>query len=564
MSQLLGEWPQNITLRDWQNAAYLIYQSKNVRDFLMVATPGAGKTTFALRIAHSMLSSGRISQIVIVAPTEHLKIQWASNAHRVGIQIDPMYSPANAAIRNDFHGIAVTYQSVATSASILRWLTAHSPTLVILDEIHHAGESLTWGDSVKKAFENAVFRIALSGTPFRGDNNTIPFVTYEQDRCKADYSYTYADSLRDGVCRYVYFPKYEGDMSWVSGRNGEVIRAKFEDELNMQQASERLNTAISSNGEWLGQVIRDAHYRLQDIRAGEHSNAGGLILAKDQTHARHIADLVAHLTGRTPALAISDEPNASRVIEDFSKGSDHWIIAVKMVSEGVDVPRLRILVYATNVVSELFFRQAVGRIIRRISGLEDQGAFFYIPSEESLIAFAQAIKEERQHQIDEPPDEYVDDDGTIRQITEPAEKIDSSFIPLSAEAQADGALFGNTELTQAELDEARNMAQDSGFPEWQTEAVAHLVRRIRQGSSAPQESINREETDPHWKQLKKQRDRVTNLINVLSSITGQSQKEIHTEWLHSGGTRQKDASLKELKEKEAWLRDLIKLAGGRS
>ena len=49
---------------------------------------------------------------------------------------------------------------------------------MVLDEVHHAGDSLSWGESVREAFAPATRRLALTGTPFRTDVNPIPFVSY--------------------------------------------------------------------------------------------------------------------------------------------------------------------------------------------------------------------------------------------------------------------------------------------------------------------------------------------------------------------------------------------------
>lgn len=117
--------------------------------------------------------------------------------------------------------------------------------------------------------------------------------------------------------------------------------------------------------------------------------------------ARKIAKLLKVITNEEPTVAISDEENSSRQIQEFARRGNQkrWIVAVKMVSEGVDIPRLRVGVYATTVLSELFFRQAVGRFVRVIPGLDEQSAAFYLPADATLIRHALAIKEERDHYL---------------------------------------------------------------------------------------------------------------------------------------------------------------------
>ena len=217
-----------VTLRPWQRAAFDRYRSSPSPDFLAVATPGAGKTAFALACGRSTLAdwvgpggaAGR--RLVVVAPTSHLKIQWSLAAHRLGLQLDPDWTPGQGLAR-DVHGLVTTYQQVATdkAANALRGLAADG--MVILDEIHHAGHERAWGDGVFQAFELAAKRLSLSGTPFRSDSAKIPFVRYdvtaEGDLAHADFIYGYADALRDGgVVRPVYFPRVDGQMEWSTPR----------------------------------------------------------------------------------------------------------------------------------------------------------------------------------------------------------------------------------------------------------------------------------------------------------------------------------------------------------
>lgn len=161
------------TLRAWQAAALRQYMIQESRDFLAVATPGAGKTTFALRIALELMGAGIVEKLTVVCPTEHLKGQWADAAARVGIHIDPAFSNSQGRAGSHYDGVAVTYAQVAANPSVHSARTRAYPTLVILDEIHHAGDALSWGDGVREAFTDATRRLALTGTPFRSD--TSPF-----------------------------------------------------------------------------------------------------------------------------------------------------------------------------------------------------------------------------------------------------------------------------------------------------------------------------------------------------------------------------------------------------
>lgn len=171
-------WGTSRPLRAWQEAALKAYLADMPEDFLAVATPGAGKTTFALRVATELLAAGDVHRVTVVCPTEHLKYQWAEAAARVGIRLDPSYTNSQGALGPRFDGVALTYAQVAANANLHRARTYSTRTLVVLDEIHHGGDALSWGDAIREAFTPARRRLALTGTPFRSDESAIPFVRY--------------------------------------------------------------------------------------------------------------------------------------------------------------------------------------------------------------------------------------------------------------------------------------------------------------------------------------------------------------------------------------------------
>ena|GEM_PF-117663 len=402
-----------IHLRPWQRSAFEQFQAGAVpdatdgsiiADFLTVATPGAGKTTFALACARAALAD-ELRPLIVVAPTSHLKTQWSLAAHRLGLQLDPHWSPGDGLAR-DVHGLVTTYQQVATGAAAKKLAGLSVNGFVILDEVHHAGHEKAWGDGIRTAFAHAHRRLSLSGTPFRSDAVQIPFVRYdatgEGDLAHADFTYGYADALRDGgVVRPVYFPRVDGEMEWTTA-SGDKVSASFQDELTRDQVSMRLRTALSLEGEWMPSVLARAVEQLRDMRSapveeGGQPDAGGLVIATDQEHAQGIARLLRDRFGVPADVVVSDDPGASKKIEEFSKNDRPWLVSVRMVSEGVDIPRLRIGVFSTTTSTELFFRQAIGRFVRWQEGRSNQKAYVYIPDDPRLRAHAFSIAEARRH-----------------------------------------------------------------------------------------------------------------------------------------------------------------------
>ncbi|MEO5963869.1 MAG: DEAD/DEAH box helicase [Candidatus Limnocylindrales bacterium] len=386
---------RSVRLRPWQHAALARFEASRSPDFLAVATPGAGKTTFALTALRTLLAKTP-APVVVVAPTAHLKVQWAAAAARMQLHLDPSWSPADGPLPPDMHGVVTSYQQVAVSAAALRPLARHA--VVVLDEVHHAGEDQAWGESLRVAFGESARRLSLSGTPFRSDTRAIPFVRYVADEAVPDFEYGYGDALRDGrVVRPVYFPRIGGEMEW-SAPDGNVHAATFDDPLANQLANQRLRTALSIEGEWLPSVLRQAVDRLADVRRHQ-PEAGGLVIATDQDHARGIATMLRRDFGQYAVVVTSDDPEASTRIGQFAAGREPWLVAVRMVSEGVDIPRLRVGVYATTVTTDLFFRQAVGRFVRWEAGIRDQRAWLFIPDDLRLRIRAAEIAEQRRHSL---------------------------------------------------------------------------------------------------------------------------------------------------------------------
>lgn len=421
------------------------------RDFLAVATPGAGKTTFALRIAVELMGQGIVDKVTVVCPTEHLKGQWADAAARVGIHIDPSFTNAQGRAGSHFDGVAVTYAQVGANPAVHEMRTRDYRTLVILDEIHHAGDSLSWGDGVRQAFGDATRRLALTGTPFRSDTSPIPFVRYVEDadgirRSQADYSYGYGDALRDMVVRPVLFMSYSGQMSWRTS-TGDEMSARLGEPLTKDLMKQAWRTALDPKGEWIPAVLRAADLRLAEVRR-QIPDAGGLVIASNQTQARAYARHLYEITGKKATIVLSDDADASDRIDAFRESDDRWMVAVRMVSEGVDVPRLSVGVYATNTSTPLFFAQAVGRFVR--ARKRGETATVFVPSVVPLLELASQMEAERDHALDRPKSADDEDavwnpeDAMVAQanVSESASSdLLNQYEALGADAEFDGVLF---------------------------------------------------------------------------------------------------------------------------
>jgi superfamily II DNA or RNA helicase len=474
-------------LRAWQAAALAEYARREPRDFLAVATPGAGKTAFALRVAADLLARRVVQAVTVVTPTEHLKTQWAEAAHAAGLALDPAFRNVAGSVSRDYTGVVVTYAQVGVAPLLHRRRTEVRRTLVVFDEIHHAGDALTWGDAVREAFSPAIRRLGLTGTPFRSDTNPIPFVSYARGvdgvmRSSADTTYGYADALADGVVRPVLFLAYSGQTRWRTSA-GDEVSATLGEPMTDDATARAWRTALDPSGEWVPEVLSAADRRLTQVRAGGMPDAAGLVVASDHLSARAYAKILAERTGTPPVVVLSDDPKASEKIAGFSRSDARWMVAVRMVSEGVDVPRLAVGVYATSVSTPLFFAQVVGRFVR--ARRRGEIASVFLPSVPVLLALAAEMELERDHALDAPradDDPFAAEDALLaraRQARDGADLEPQTFEALEASAHLDRLIWDGDEFDGGQHAEvAEDDADFLGLPGLlEPDQVATLLRQ---------------------------------------------------------------------------------------
>ncbi len=535
-------WGTAAKLRAWQEEALAAYLDRDARDFLAVATPGAGKTTYALRIATELLDRGLVRAVTVVAPTEHLKTQWADAAGKVGIQLNPSFSNSTGVQSGEYDGVAVTYAQVAANPGLHRRRTEAEPTLVILDEVHHGGDARSWGDGIREAFTPAARRLSLTGTPFRSDTTPIPFVRYEMDadgilRSASDYTYGYAAALRDGVVRPVLFLAYGGAMRWRT-KAGDEVAARLGEPLTKDQTAHAWRTALDPAGEWIPSVLAAADKRLSEVRR-HVPDAGGLVIASNQTTARAYARILAAITGEETTVVLSDDAGASARIEGFTEAETRWMVAVRMVSEGVDVPRLAVGVYATSTSTPLFFAQAVGRFVR--ARRRGETASVFLPSVPVVLQLAASMEEERDHALDRPrsaEDEaslWAEEEGMIAAAnrSEPALDLEESrFEALESDAHFDHVLFDAKQYglhAASGSDEEQDYLGLPGLLEPDQVALLLHERQARQSRGSGREPARPAGPAPvaQHRALAAQRKELNKLVAAYSSKTGAAHASIH-------------------------------------
>jgi superfamily II DNA or RNA helicase len=404
--------PAIAPLRRWQSEAMQVVSPALQKEPVLVeACPGAGKTTFGLTVAYCLLESRAISRVLIVAPTLGIVDGWlraASAAYATSPTL-PLRGPRDwrpvNPIGDEWVGAVFTYQSLFAMTDMF---LAHATdpghrTLVLFDEVHHAGIGSGWGQASQTAFSReATAVLSLSGTPFRTDRDPIVFIPSADGAAKPHYRYSYRDAIVDGACRSVQFVEVRGRTTFRT-EDGEEHEVSFDDDdLSDLGARRWMRAALEwiEPGSIADKMLQDANEYLIGLRAAGDDDAAGLVVCVDCEHADRVAAHMEEYVLRTrPVVACSrsydaNDPDPADAIDRFDRGHDPWIVAVNMISEGVDIRRLRVVVYLTNRMTLLSFRQIVGRVVRSDpANVDDQGRV-YLPADRRLLEMAREITNE--------------------------------------------------------------------------------------------------------------------------------------------------------------------------
>lgn len=551
-------------LRNWQQRFVDAFRKAERRDFMLAAVPGSGKTIASLYCLKEFLDSGSKRRALIVVPTDHLREQWRDEAYRVlGLSLQTEFS---GRLGNDFAGLITTYQALARSPVNFRAVVSRYQFMGIGDEVHHLSdkEHTAWGTAFKDVFScESVSRLLLtSGTPLRTDGERIPFLrlkdTPNEDGSydyHVDARYDYPAAIRDRVLRRVTFTRYWGQVDLL-GRDGQPFSLNTDDEVSERLRQLRLLRLIQRE-EYAKGLLEEADSKLTELRR-KQPRAGGLVLCIDSNHAKTVSRWLKEITGEWPHVVVDNPDIANSTVSKY-KDSDHkWIVAVRMVAEGVDIPRLGVLAYLTNWSTNLFFRQAIGRIIRH-GGTKREHAYCFIPSDPLLSQFATTI-EDFQALVPE-------DDDTKPATRKTGERGDSDPAPIltvgASGPEFDGMVVGGesfdaeTSSVILEAAQAANISPDEA-------ATAFAIFTANSERQTSQEIRHQEEhPEDHLKRLRKECARMTVALGFQQKVidhdmTAQEKsKSIArlTNWVskQSSTPNPKDCALEDIRQRHQWL-----------
>lgn len=346
--------------------------------FCLFAGTGSGKTKAAGLLASHLLNLKLINQIVFVCPSDCIASKTIDDfRHFFRINMgDQAIGNKKGGLGRQYQGYAVNYQTVFKRWEHHRSNCGNDNTLVIFDEVHHLGETASWGDTCKKAFGTAPYVLALTGTPYRSDDTSIPFIRYAKTAgstlytLKADYSYTLGRAVADGVCRKPVFKTFDVSVSLRNGHDSGFRTFTFDDtNISEPDAADRLRFAVAPGSPGRERILRAALPKCKEAGRKVVIFLGGDADGKNTptTDAKEDLPELLQKLGYTEddyEVITHDDKEAAGKIKEFGK-SDKWIlISVKMVSEGIDIPELSAAIFLTTITAKQTTIQRFGRILR--------------------------------------------------------------------------------------------------------------------------------------------------------------------------------------------------------
>ena len=416
-----------LKLRDWQEKAKIkclkwFNDSKDNR-FVLNCAPGTGKTFAAIAIAHELLENKQIETVIVIAPQDSVVDKWAEDFFSVTGKFMQRTHQLDGDTGTHY---CSTWQSMSSLLDGYQRICNQKKTMVICDEQHHAAAAAVWGNSAINAFDNAKYILMLSGTPIRSDSQEPAFLPYEGGELAhpkdGQYILTYGEAIKLGYCRPIAFERHEANFDILDEDGGPLLgtvsgkKIEVDDSIKDTAAASVIQeanrfyaccTTIKPNKDgtpdmngYQASMIENAIQKLEE-RKDILPFAGGLVIAPKIEIAEYMAKIIEIKTNKKPVIVHNGlgSKECKERIKRFRKNlNDDWLVSVDMIGEGIDIQRLRVLVYLPRGRTDLRFRQAMGRVVRRY---EEQGwendmssAYVIMPAFEVFDKLAKSIEDE--------------------------------------------------------------------------------------------------------------------------------------------------------------------------
>lgn len=402
------------SLRQWQRDALdRFVEMQDQSQFVLEAAPGAGKSRFAAFAAQYAITEMGIDHVVFIAPWLPILTSVKRNFDPLGLcPRDKFHYDKKRGILQRRPNVDVTLDTYAgfcnqTTIDVIdQWQRESSSGwrfMLILDEVHHTNTvNGKWGPYVERIANMASKLLVMSGTFFRSDNRPIAFLEYEKERPKTHFAIGFAECVRNRFTRQVSFRFHNPVIEFAKREERKIVKKKLE---NIPVAASRMLTKakeeiLKPDFVHVEAMITEAWKELQAMRR-KWSDAACLVVcrpgsgADEERQVHAIEARIKALTGHSPTVVTSDDSLSRGKLDAFDKSHDPFLCAIRMVSEGVDIPRIRMVLFLTYTDSEMLFRQIVGRCCRYIDGKEDDtAAMVILPKFRVMADFAERFEGE--------------------------------------------------------------------------------------------------------------------------------------------------------------------------
>jgi superfamily II DNA or RNA helicase len=542
-------------LRPWQNEVLVksvkwLLEDRSDRHFLINAAPGSGKTIAACAIARSLIDKGEIDRVIVIAPRKEVVNQWAKDFQLVVGKYMSKVTGRDGNIDVLGTDICATWAACQGLLDAMQAVCNAHRTLVICDEHHHAAVDAAWGRDADSAFIEAKFVLVLTGTPIRSDGADSIWLAYDDRGAithpdEGTYTLTYGEAVDLGYCRPTTFHRHEGkfrvdldhgESIEVNGHHSDSLPNTLARVPALQRALQFYRLACTPQYEPDNETPLASGYQATMVEWGSAKltqlrnrmpNAGGLVICQSIEMAEYMVKLIEIVDGETPILVHSKLANAESKISAFRNTDKRWLVSVAMVSEGVDIKRLRVLIYLPNALTELSFRQAIGRVVRTAGPNDDTRAYVVMPSFDTFERYARKVEYEMSpskrlepkepttrrcpacsaecqpneqtcpacgHEFPEQPERFKTcatckslNPVTSESCQNCGESFSQSFSFSLEEALRNGAIARGADLNESEVRDAEEISNDVREKVWKS-GDENLLRLIR---VLPEESLGR-------------------------------------------------------------------------
>lgn len=453
-----------VSLREWQKRAKencLSYFAAGKRVWVQEAVTGAGKTLFARETAVEYYLSKEIDLIIILTPSLATLSGWIDAFKGI---LNTTKGPQYPADTQVWVSTYAGYKSILAELSTGNRKIAGY--LLIADEYHHAERDAYWGNAVTSLAKGAKNVLMLSGTPWKTEG-TIAFIDEEfniKDHSyynangivEADDVYNYADDLTSTTRGTVPVHFVFHGAKAKNKETGRVYELDFDpdDKDDWQKyADEKCTEPLGKfvaipkgdfdleSAKLAKNLIKDGvqwlNYSRNQIKksTGVSDASLMLVVCKSIDEARTASAYIERKYQMKAEVIVSDDDKSMerlKRIKEASKQCTHdrpdVIVSVNMISEGVDIPAIKTIVYLSAIITPLYLTQVIGRGLRRIwmdairgyadTNLNQTMAYFVAPAHPYIMWFASKIEDSikqarKEIEQKEPKEHWPDGDGGV-------------------------------------------------------------------------------------------------------------------------------------------------------